>query len=116
MQILLIMGTGAAIGSVIRYDLTKFIGARTVPNFPLATLTINFVGAFCLGVIVRYLLHDPTWYLFLGTGFCGGFTTFSTMINEVIEFILAKNIHDALVYLFLSFFGGIMLFFLGYLL
>ncbi|WP_076670433.1 fluoride efflux transporter FluC [Lactiplantibacillus plantarum] len=116
MQLLLIIGTGAAIGSVSRYDLTKFIGARTVPNFPLATLLINFIGAFCLGVIVRYLLHDATWYLFLGAGFCGGFTTFSTMANEIIEFILDKNVRVALFFFFLSVVGGITLFSGGYLL
>ncbi|MFT8424958.1 MAG: CrcB family protein [Liquorilactobacillus sp.] len=116
MQLLLIMEIGAAIGSVSRYDLTKFIDARTVPNFPLATLLINFVGAFGLRVIVRYLLCDSIWYLFLGTGFCGGFITFSTITNETIEFILAKNIRVTLVYLFLSVVGGITLFFGSYLL
>ncbi|TNK89901.1 fluoride efflux transporter FluC [Fructilactobacillus sanfranciscensis] len=114
MGTLLFVGIGAALGSVSRYDITKFIGARTIPNFPLATLTINLVGAFCLGIIVRYLLHDSAWYLFLGTGFCGGFTTFSTMINEIIEFSLAKDIHVALVYLSFSLLGGILLFFGGF--
>lgn len=55
-------------------------------GFPVITLGINVVGAFCIGLIVaavgKHSGWDPRLVLFLKVGFCGGFTTFSTFSLE----------------------------------
>lgn len=85
-RILLIIGTGGFIGSAARYLSQQVISKYFPAVFPLGTLTINVTGCFLIGII--YALSDigniltPEWRAFLATGFCGGFTTFSTFSYE----------------------------------
>jgi len=74
-----------ALGSIARYKFDGFIQARINGVMPVGTLTINVIGSLILGVLVglhlRYGLPD-TIMLAAGTGFCGGFTTFSSLMFE----------------------------------
>ena len=88
---LLTLGGGA--GTNARYFLGKLV-ARLQGDieFPWATFFINVAGSVILGfVAAAYLNHpDPArrnWYLLLGTGFCGGFTTFSTFSYETLKLL-----------------------------
>ena len=77
---------GAALGGVARYYLASAIQLRAGPTFPWGTLAINVSGGFLLGLIIRYALLtpgvSPELRAFLTTGFCGGYTTFSTYSYE----------------------------------
>ena len=77
---------GAALGGVARYYLASAIQHRVGPTFPWGTLAINVSGSLLLGVLMRYALATPSvsteLRAFLTTGFCGGYTTFSTYSYE----------------------------------
>jgi CrcB protein len=84
-------GIGGAIGTVARYLLTLWIQPRAGPGFPVATLAINVTGSILLGFLMRYSLESvsasPEVRLLLTTGFCGGYTTFSTFSYETARLI-----------------------------
>jgi CrcB protein len=77
---------GAALGGVARYYLASAIQQRVGPTFPWGTLVINVSGSLLLGMLMRYALATPTVSVelraLLTTGFCGGYTTFSTYSYE----------------------------------
>jgi CrcB protein len=74
-----------AFGSIARYQLDGFIQNHTQGALPFGTLIINVIGSLILGMLVglhlRHGLSD-TIELAVGTGFCGGFTTFSSLMYE----------------------------------
>jgi len=83
MSAALVLGVaaGGAVGAVARFTVDGALTGRRTGAFPLATLLINIVGSVLLGVLTGLVLfqHVPDgWRVVLGTGFCGGFTTFST--------------------------------------
>jgi fluoride exporter len=82
MRALLFVGIGGGIGSILRYVISVFIGKHIPLVFPLGTLLVNISGCFLIGVlysmIARHSEFNPEWRLFLITGICGGYTTFST--------------------------------------
>ena len=84
--ILLYVGLGGAAGSVMRYALSVTVQSRVGAGFPVATLIINVVGSFLLGALMAYFSEEattpPEVQLLLTTGFCRGFTTFSTFSWE----------------------------------
>jgi fluoride exporter len=82
MRSIFFVGLGGGIGSIFRYLISLFI-ARHVPiAFPLGTFLVNFSGCFLIGMIyalgAKHGSFNPDWRLFLVTGICGGYTTFST--------------------------------------
>jgi CrcB protein len=80
------VAVGAALGGVARYYLGSTIQQRLGAGFPWGTLCINVSGSLLLGVIIRYALATPAMSVemraLLTTGFCGGYTTFSTYSYE----------------------------------
>lgn len=84
---LLAIGSGAAIGAVLRWMLGDRLNAW-FPSLPPGTLVANLLGAYLIGVAVAYFGGHPTlppaWRLFAVTGFLGGLTTFSTFSAEVV--------------------------------
>lgn len=83
---ILIIGLGGAIGSILRYLTSLFVARYWENNFPLATLITNVLGCFLIGLFIGLLdkqqlaNSDLKWFLI--TGFCGGYTTFSTFGYE----------------------------------
>jgi CrcB protein len=86
MRIFWSVAVGGALGCISRYYLTAFIQQRAGPSFPVGTLLINVTGSFLLGFIMRYALQSgavsPETRMLLTSGFCGGYTTFSTYSYE----------------------------------
>ena len=82
---------GGALGSVARYLLGAYIQDRVSVALPVGTLVINVAGSLLLGFFVRLGLDtsavSPEVRFFLTTGFCGGFTTFSTFSYETFRLV-----------------------------
>lgn len=79
---LLMLGVAGALGSVARFAFSEWATKRWPGTFPLATLLINVTGAFALGLLMTVGGADSALAqerLVLGTGFLGGYTTFSTL-------------------------------------
>lgn len=88
LKTLLLIGTGGFIGSVSRYLLTKYVSLQWPASFPLGTFSINILGCLVIGVVMGFSFHSSLstqTRLLLATGFCGGFTTFSTYSLEIFE-------------------------------
>ena len=86
MRIFWAVAIGAAAGGVSRYYLSLAVYARAGAAFPWGTLLVNVSGSLLLGFLMRYALATPSlsaeMRLLLTTGFCGGYTTFSTFSYE----------------------------------
>jgi len=82
---------GAAVGGVSRYYLSAAVQHRVGSTFPWGTLVINVTGSLVLGFIMRYAISTPALSVemraLLTTGFCGGYTTFSTYSYETAALI-----------------------------
>ncbi len=103
----LAVGMAGAVGALARYALAEWVAPRWKHAFPLATLIINIAGAFALAFLfaasgrlfaahAQLALQTQTRAI-LGTGFLGGFTTFSTLSAETHTLIRRK--HHALAWL-----------------
>ncbi len=82
-----------AIGTYLRYLIGRWFALHPwAQDFPVGTLFINVSGSFVLGVTAAIVLErlppeHQDWYLLVGTGFCGGFTTFSTFEWETFKLV-----------------------------
>jgi fluoride exporter len=99
------VAVGGALGSVARFWLAGVMAVLTGPRFPWGTLLINVLGSFVIGLVAgltlipeRVAMH-PDIRLFLMTGFCGGFTTFSAFSLQTLELIQAGEMIPALGYI-----------------
>jgi CrcB protein len=95
MQAVLLVGLGGFIGSILRYGLGR---VPVAVNYPIITMCINILGALVIGFISEIAKEEaiinPTALLFLQTGVCGGFTTFSTFSLETASLLQSgKYLH-----------------------
>ena len=101
----LMVGIGGFVGSVCRY-LISLIPVNEKYTFPVKTFVTNILGAFIIGLIVALALKrpdmDPKTTLLIKTGFCGGFTTFSTFALESSDLIGKGQWGVATAYMVLS--------------
>jgi CrcB protein len=116
MRLILLVGTGGFIGSVCRYLLSQFIQGKFLSAFPFGTLGVNLLGCFAIGAI--FALSDRgsmngEWRLFLATGICGGFTTFSAFSNETVALMRGGQLTYALMYVLASVVAGVLATFLA---
>lgn len=110
----LLVGAGGAVGSMARYGvsfiMSKFLAQ---PHWYLSTFTINVVGSFIIGLLFglspRSQWLEASGYLLLASGFCGGFTTFSTFALENVNLMQKGQSIIALAYTGLSVVLGLLL-------
>lgn len=114
---LLLVGLGGGIGSMLRYGSSLLIQSKL---FPYATLAVNITGSFIIGIVFAMSIKEEillnNWKLFLATGICGGFTTFSAFSLENMGLLQSGKYGLAITYILLSIILGISATFLGYLL
>ena len=101
----------AMLGGLVRYLISKWL--PTSPAFPWGTLVVNYLGIFCLVYLVKgYLVYKGSSkgvILALGTGFCGGLTTFSSLMLEGVKLLDRGSYLSLVGYLVLSIGGGLLL-------
>jgi len=86
----LLVLAGGAVGAPLRYLTDRLVSSRHDSVFPWGTFAVNVVGSLVLGAVARAVADTgaPTWVMTLvGTGFCGGLTTFSTFGFETVRLV-----------------------------
>ena len=108
---ILVVGAGGAIGAVFRYLLGQVL-PKLGSGFPFGTFAVNLIGCFAIGLIAgaagRHSALDTRLVLFLQTGICGGFTTFSTFSLEILSLFEEGKFTIGLFYIVLSVVLGVL--------
>ncbi len=85
----IVVGLGGFIGAASRYYISTLVNKINTSGFPIATLIINILGSFLIGLLTQLLIglcpDNKKLQLFLTTGILGGFTTFSTFSLETVN-------------------------------
>lgn len=108
-----------ALGSILGGWLRWFVGLKLnnlYPNIPMGTVFVNLVGGFVIGFAISYFANaniSPNYKLFIVTGFCGAFTTFSTFSLEVLTLIQEGKLMVALSTIAIHVIGALIFTFLG---
>ncbi|WP_299225726.1 fluoride efflux transporter CrcB [Sulfurihydrogenibium sp.] len=120
MEKYLVIAVGGSIGAILRY-LTGVYSAKFFGTWlPYGTLIVNTVGSFILSFFMILFLEklslDPLWRLFVAVGFCGSYTTLSSITYETLSIVMDGDYVRALLNIalnfglsFLSAFAGIVL-------
>ncbi|ACF13024.1 CrcB protein [Chloroherpeton thalassium ATCC 35110] len=112
----LLVGIGGMAGAVLRYAVS-LAGQFITTGFPFATLTVNILGSFLIGLFAELsattTLISPEMRLLLATGLCGGFTTFSSFMYEIHGLLQDGQIFYASLYIGLSAVGGFLALYCG---
>ncbi|SDH92541.1 camphor resistance protein CrcB [Alteribacillus persepolensis] len=116
MKNVIAVGAGAAVGTYLRY----LLNIQTLAvEYPIGTLLENTTGSLLLGMLSGYfaaVVPKPWVKAGLGTGLCGGFTTFSTFASDTVWLYLDHNIIQSFLYVFVTLGGGVTLALLGFIL
>ena len=104
-RLILIVALGGGLGSAARFLAQRWLNPVEQGQFPTGTFLVNLTGCLIIGLLWGFSeknqLWNDSWKLFLFTGICGGFTTFSAYSQESLTLLReGKNL------LFLSYAGG----------
>ena len=117
LKTILAVGSGSFLGGAGRY-LVSLAMKDISKGFPWATLAVNILGCFLVGLLWGVFGKNGTdgsnWALFLTVGFCGGFTTFSTFSKEAIIMLQTGHVWGFATYVSMSVVVGVALVALGY--
>lgn len=116
MKQLILVFIGGGLGSTLRYLLSKYLDSFQT-GIPYGTFAANISGSLLIGIILGLALKNEALsqntVLFLATGFCGGFTTFSTFAYENHVFLKSGDFMSFALYTIASFVVGFAMVFLG---
>lgn len=101
---------GSGIGGVCRWGLSLWLNSA----HPYGTFAANVIGCFIIGLLSRMMPMNDTARLLLTVGFCGGFTTFSTFVNENLLMLRGGQFVSALCYITVSIAAGLLAAWAGY--
>ncbi|MBN8570539.1 MAG: fluoride efflux transporter CrcB [Ignavibacteria bacterium] len=117
MKEIILVFLGGGIGSALRYLISKSFTGWINNPFPYSTFLVNIIGCFLIGIFLtlpeRFDWFTLEYRLFLATGICGGFTTFSTFSYENFALIKEGDYMYFVSYTILSFAIGLAATFLG---
>jgi len=108
----LIVGIGGLFGSITRFSIGRLLAGKSGCVYYPATFMVNITGSLLLGLVSGVGIQGDT-QRFLGDGFFGAYTTFSTFMYEGFRLFKDKNILNALVYIMGSIITGVTGFALG---
>ncbi len=115
MRQVLMVFIGGGLGSALRFLVVKYLNNPT--GFPFGTFGVNIFGSLLLGLLLGFAMKSSTisynTTLLLATGFCGGFTTFSTFMYENQIFLKSGDFALFALYTIASFALGLLAIFLG---
>ena len=107
---------GGGFGSVLRYIISRYLN-NPASSFPLGTFTANILGSLLIGIVIGLAAKNNTLTqnqtLLLATGFCGGFTTFSTFAYENHVLFKSGDFTSFALYTFASFIVAFLAVFAG---
>lgn len=90
-----IIGLGSFLGGGLRFLISRLMQVLIPHPFPVGTFIVNIVGCLLIGLFYGYFerghLMSNDLKLFLTVGLCGGFTTFSTFMNENLLLLRAQS-------------------------
>lgn len=118
-MIILAVLAGGMVGAPARYLVDRAIQVRRDTVFPWGTLAVNLAGSLVFGLLLgaqRHLGLSPTVFALLGTGLCGGLTTFSTFSYETLRLLEDGAVSEAGLNVIGSLAAAVLLAWLGYLL
>ena len=104
---LLLVALGGAVGSVCRF----LLSSMNIASWPWGTFAVNILGSLIIGLLMGLVskgIVSPEMKLLLVTGFCGGFTTFSTFANESFSLIKTGDALQMALYVGASVIVGIL--------
>lgn len=114
MKNILLVFIGGGIGSVLRHLISISMESFEATSFPIATFITNIAGCFVIGLVLGKVNLKEKMNLLLATGFCGGFTTFSTFAKESLFLLAQDQLSWAIIYIFASIIIGTLLVWIGY--
>lgn len=116
MKAILLVFLGGGLGSALRFVISRVLN-KSMLDFPFGTFTVNIVGSLLLGLILGVSLKTGAFsnntILFMATGFCGGFTTFSTFTFENQVFLRSGDYTNFAIYTMGSIIAGFAAVFIG---
>ena len=118
MNLIIAIFLGGGCGALSRYLIIDQINKISSNSFPYATILVNVLGAFLIGIIYHLLISkiviNEQLKVFITIGFLGGFTTFSSFNLDFFKLIESGSIFLAMVYALASFLITIVAFYIGY--
>ena len=115
-KILLLIGSGGFIGSVLRYVVSQSVQNKFLSSFPYGTMSVNIIGSLFIGIVYGLVEKgnlSPEARLFLATGILGGFTTFSAFTLDALNLLQEGLWLESISYILLSVVLGVVAAFLG---
>jgi len=114
---ILLVGLGGGLGSMARYVCQKWVADNYAPHFPWGTFAVNIIGCLVIGIFwglaFKSFATNESWKLFLMTGLCGGFTTFSAFTLEGIGLIREQRLVLFFSYIAVSVLLGLLATYIG---
>ncbi|MGZ2370195.1 fluoride efflux transporter CrcB [Ancylomarina sp. YFZ004] len=117
LRTLLLIGLGGFLGSISRFLIALGLNRIFQSVLPIGTLAVNILGCLFIGIIYSLAEHknilSPELRIFLGVGFCGGFTTYSSFAFDKLSLIKTGDFLMLSVYVGASVFLGLIAVYLG---
>ena len=118
MKYYLLIALFGAFGTLARFSVLQITPKIFQTIFPIGTLTVNLSGCFLIGLVsgilnTKFITIDEDLKNYITIGFLGGFTTFSSFSQDFFNLIHSSNYLLAFIYIFISVFLGLLMFYLG---
>ena len=118
MKSYLLIALFGAFGTVARFSVVQITPKIFQSTFPIGTLVVNLLGCFLIGLFsgilnTKFISIDENFKNYITIGFLGGFTTFSSFSQDFFNLINNSNYLLAFIYIFISVFFGLLMFYLG---